>query len=220
MRHPTSLEVLVFGSGLLLLAAFVQVRAGQEAQRAAGVASFLASAPANIPDATLLSAPSLLQSGNPPDQSLWSEQRIAEYEASLAAGGDAPLAVLNIGRLGIEVPVYDGADDHNLNRGVARVRGTARIEANGNLGIAGHRDGFFRGLKDIQNGDAIELRTPQKLVTYRVVSIEIVDPDDVEVLAPTEERTLTLVTCFPFYFVGSAPQRYIVKAVAQQILST
>ena len=220
MRKPTLLETITFGLGLTLLAAFFQLRAGQEDQRQAGVQAFLAANPAHLAgkpggDASFLSVPVGI-----PDQSLWSHQRIEEYSKSLLAGGEAPLAVLSIDRLAIEVPVYNGADEHNLNRGVARVRGTAKVEDVGNLGIAGHRDGFFRPLKDIGHGDLIELKTPHSVIRYRVVSIEVVDPDNVEVLAPTDTRTLTLVTCFPFYFVGHAPQRYIVKAVAQQILAT
>jgi len=218
MRKPTLLETITFGLGMTLLAAFFQLRAGQEDQRQAGVQAFLDANPAHLAmsgDAGFLSVP-----GGIPDQSLWSHQRIEEYSKSLVAGGAAPLAVLSIDRLAIEVPVYNGADEHNLNRGVARVRGTAKVEDVGNLGIAGHRDGFFRPLKDIGHGDLIELKTPHSVIRYRVVSIEVVDPDNVGVLAPTDTRTLTLVTCFPFYFVGDAPQRYIVKAVAQQILAT
>ena len=105
-------------------------------------------------------------------------------------------------------------------RGVGRVRGTARIDAPGNLGIAGHRDSFFRPLKDIRQGDRIELRTAGGIVTYAVDSISIVDPEEVSVLAPTQERTLTLVTCYPFYYVGHAPKRFIVKATAEHSLAT
>jgi len=126
---------------------------------------------------------------------------------------------MTIDKLGIQVPVYDGADDFNLNRGVARIRGTARVDADGNLGIAGHRDGFFRGLKDIAMGDHIELQTTRGKAIYTVSSITIVEPGDVSVLAPTPERTITLVTCYPFYFVGQAPKRYIVKATAEHLLA-
>jgi sortase A len=127
---------------------------------------------------------------------------------------------MKIDTLGIEVPVYDGADDFNLNRGVARISGTARIDRQGNLGIAGHRDGFFRGLKDIGVGDTIDLLTATGEVRYTVSSIVIVDPSDVSVLAPTEGATLTLVTCYPFYYVGHAPKRFIVKATAEHSLAT
>ena len=95
---------------------------------------------------------------------------------------------------------------------MGRIKGTARPNEDGNLGISGHRDGFFRVLKDIQNGDEILLHTPEGVETYSVSSITIVPKDDVSVLDPTEDKTLTVVTCYPFYFVGHAPKRYIVKA--------
>ena len=126
---------------------------------------------------------------------------------------------MSIGKLDIQVPVFDGADDLNLNRGVARIRGTAQVGADGNLGIAGHRDGFFRGLKDIEIGDTIELETTRGAISYAVSSITIVEPSDVSVLAPTSGRTLTLVTCYPFYYVGHAPKRFIVKAEAEHFLA-
>jgi len=158
-------------------------------------------------------------SGIGPDQTLWSEKRIHEYQQSLALVQDRPEAVLKIDTLDIEVPVYNGTDDLILNRGLGRIIGTARFDQPGNLGLAGHRDGFFRGLKDIEIGDEILLHTDQGTTQYRVDSIVIVEPTDVSVLAPTEKPTLTLVTCYPFYFVGSAPQRFIVKATSQQLLA-
>jgi sortase A len=82
----------------------------------------------------------------------------------------------------------------------------------GNSGIAGHRDGFFRGLKNIAVGDVIELKTPRAKEIYRVERIWIVEPEDISVLDPTTTPSLTLVTCYPFYFVGPAPKRYIVRA--------
>lgn len=151
-----------------------------------------------------------------PDQSQWSEKRIAEYELSLRRDENAlPLAILRAPRLGLEAPVYNGADDFNLNRGVGRIPGTARVDQPGNLGIAGHRDGFFRALQDAREEDLLELETLNGVLKYRVGSIRIVDPEDVSVLAPTSENTITLVTCYPFYFVGEAPKRYIVTATAE-----
>jgi sortase A len=102
---------------------------------------------------------------------------------------------------------------------VGRIKGTAWVDTDGNLGIAGHRDGFFRPLKDIQIGDSMDLQTAGGTVTYEVSSIEIVEPEDVSVLSPTLERTLTLVTCYPFYYVGHAPKRFIVKATAEHSLA-
>jgi sortase A len=146
------------------------------------------------------------------DISLWSEKRIAAYEQSLAEYFDPPLAVLRISKVHLEVPVLDGTDDLTLNRGVGHIAGTDRPGEDGNIGIAGHRDGFFRALKDVGPGDTIELVTPKHVVTYIVDQIVLVRPDDVSVLQPRSRPSLTLVTCYPFYFVGSAPQRYIVQA--------
>jgi sortase A len=146
------------------------------------------------------------------DVSLWSEKRILAYRDSLISKTDVPLGVLEIDKLRIRVPVYDGTDDLTLNRGVGRIIGTARLGATGNTGIAGHRDGFFRGLKDISMGDEIELTTTAAKATYIVDQIEIVSPGDVRVLQPRPAPSITLVTCFPFYFVGDAPKRFIVHA--------
>ena len=151
-----------------------------------------------------------------PDQSLWSEQRIVEHE-QLRAESDAlsPLALLSISSVGIRVAVFEGTSDRVLNLGAGRVQGTGNFGAVGNLALAGHRDGFFRGLKDIAIGDDIKLRHGDGVVNYSVTELFIVDPDAVHVLEPTQDTTLTLITCYPFYFVGHAPQRFIVRAVAE-----
>jgi sortase A len=146
------------------------------------------------------------------DFRLWSEKRIAEYEESLARNIDPPLALLHISKVQLEVPVLEGTDDLTLNRAVGHIVGTARPGEEGNIGIAGHRDGFFRVLKDVEPGDTIDLVTPSLTERYTVDRIVLVRPDDVSVLRPRPVRSLTLVTCYPFYFIGSAPQRYIVQA--------
>ena len=147
-----------------------------------------------------------------PDFSLWSEKRIKDYQESLTAHFSPAVAVLRIPKINIEVPVLEGTDDLTLNRGVGLIAGTARPGKEGNVAIAGHRDGLFRGLKDVSPGDTIELTTQERTDTYVIDGIEIVPPSDVSVLAPRPRSSLTLVTCYPFYFVGSAPQRYIVQA--------
>jgi len=152
------------------------------------------------------------QPGFKVDFRLWSEKRIAEYEESLARKIDPPLALLRISKVQLEVPVLEGTDDFTLNRGVGRIVGTARPGEEGNIGIAGHRDGFFRVLKDVEPGDTIDLVTPSRAERYTVDRIVLVRPEDVSVLRPRPVRSLTLVTCYPFYFIGSAPQRYIVQA--------
>jgi sortase A len=146
------------------------------------------------------------------DFSLWSEKRIAEYEHSLAEHIDPPLAVLHISKVHLEVPVLEGTDELVLNRGVGHIAGTVHPGEDGNIGIAGHRDGFFRVLKDIGPGDILELATVSHVDTYIVDRIVLVRPEDVSVLQPRSVSSLTLVTCYPFYYVGSAPERYIVQA--------
>lgn len=146
------------------------------------------------------------------DFTLWSPKRINAYEQSLSVYTNSPTAVLEIPKLRLRVPVFEGTDDLTLNRGVGRILGTAKPDQDGNIGIAGHRDGFFRGLKDVALGDAIDLETLDVKRTYVIDQITVVTPDDVSVLQSKPKPSLTLVTCYPFYFVGDAPQRYIVSA--------
>ncbi len=161
----------------------------------------------------VLEAAAQLSPGTP-DQSLWSAARIRAWQSAINDPAPAPLGVLRIPRLRIEAALLEGTDDATLDRGVGLIEETARPGTDGNTGIAGHRDGFFRALKDITEGDAIELQTLGGRETYRVERTWIVEPEDVSVLDPTPSRSLTLVTCYPFYFVGSAPQRFIVRAVS------
>jgi len=153
-------------------------------------------------------------SSKPVDTTLWANGRTEEFQQSLLAEMEAPLALLRIPRLGIEVPVFAGTSDLVLNRGVGQIEGTALPGEVGNIGIAGHRDGFFRPLKDIAMGDELVLETPSESITFAVEELHVVDPSEVWVLAPTDSPAITLVTCYPFYFIGSAPQRFIVRANA------
>lgn len=146
------------------------------------------------------------------DFSLWDHHRAKAYKQSLGERTGVPSAVLQISKIRLEVPVFDGTDDLTLNHAVGRIAGTARPGERGNIGIAGHRDGFFRGLKDIAIGDTIELKTPKGIDMYAVEQINIVSPNDVTPLRPRSVPSLTLVTCYPFYFIGSAPKRYIVTS--------
>lgn len=122
------------------------------------------------------------------------------------------IAILRIPKLHLEVPVLDGTDAITLNRGVGRIRGTALPGQRGNIGIAGHRDGFFRGLKDIHAGDEIELLAAQQTEIYIVDRTVIVDPGDTSVLENGATPALTLVTCYPFHYIGNAPRRFVVEA--------
>ena len=145
------------------------------------------------------------------DFGLWSAKRIAAFENSLSAGQKPPVAVLRISKISLEIPVFGDASELSLNRGAGWISGTARPGENGNVGIAGHRDGFFRGLKDLSPGDEVLLLTQQQAESFRVDNIEIVSPEDTSVLRPAGRR-VTLVTCYPFYYIGSAPRRFIVEA--------
>jgi sortase A len=151
-----------------------------------------------------------------PDQSLWPPARVSAWRKALSEPLRTPLAVLRIPKIRLEVPVLPGTDDDTLDRAVGHIEDTAEPGTEGNSGIAGHRDGFFRGLKDISSGDAIELDTLEGTDIYRVERTWVVNPEDASVLDPTSTRALTLVTCYPFYFVGPAPQRFIVRAVRRR----
>ena len=154
-----------------------------------------------------------LQQPAAPDLSLWDPERISAWRQASREPAPPPLAVLRIPKIRLEVAVLRGTDEFTLNRAVGHIDDTALPGTDGNSGIAGHRDGFFRGLKDIGPDDAIELETLRGKEVYRVERTWVVYPEDVSVLDPTPTRSLTLVTCYPFYHVGPAPQRYIVRAV-------
>jgi sortase A len=119
---------------------------------------------------------------------------------------------LQIPRLGVSVMVVEGADESDLRRAVGHIPGTPLPWDSGNVGLAGHRDTFFRPLRSIQKDDSVTLTTLRGTYRYRVVSTGVVRPDDTQVLYPTGHDSLTLVTCFPFEYVGSAPNRFVVHA--------
>lgn len=146
------------------------------------------------------------------DFSLWDTKRIQAYKEALLKKFDPPMAVLRINRIRLEVAVFEGTDEITLNRAVGHIAGTAAIGSSGNIGIAGHRDGFFRGLKDLKVGDTVELVTSTERRKYIIDEIHIVKPEDVWVLDSRTNPSLTLVTCYPFYFAGHAPERYIIQA--------
>ncbi|MHB8799609.1 MAG: class D sortase [Thermoanaerobaculia bacterium] len=125
-----------------------------------------------------------------------------------------PLLVgrIEIPRIGVSAMIREGEDDATLAVSVGRIPGTARPGERGNMALAGHRDTFFRGLRLIRVDDVIHVRVPGRRYDYRVESTEVVGPREIRVLDPTAEAVLTLVTCFPFEYVGNAPNRFIVRA--------
>jgi sortase A len=119
---------------------------------------------------------------------------------------------IEIQRLGLSVLVVEGTGVSTLRHAAGHIAGTGFPGQIGNIGIAAHRDTFFRPLRNVQRDDIITLTTLRGEYRYRVVSTKVVDPHDVAVLNPDGAEILTLVTCYPFYFIGSAPDRFIVRA--------
>jgi sortase A len=130
--------------------------------------------------------------------------------SKLARG--TPLAELSIPRVGLSAVVLHCSDAHTLRLGLGHIENTPLPGESGNVAIAGHRDSFFRPLRNVQVGDDILLDTPQGRVHYRVSSFRVVNSYEVSVLGPTRDATLTLVTCYPFWFIGQAPDRFVVRA--------
>lgn len=201
MKVLRGIEILAWCVGVSLLVTYASTRAWYTHSRDRGIATFEA-------------ATALARSADPVDMTTWSRARVDRYRESLRESREsmAPQAVLRIPSVNLVVPVFEGTSDLNLNRGAGRIESTARIGEAGNVGIAAHRDGFFRVLKDVRVGDTLLLERIAATDAYRVVSMTIVDPAEVSVLAPTTIQSVTLVTCYPFYYVGSAPRRFIVRA--------
>ena len=203
------IERSLFAVGFSLLAMYAAVRLSNYLDYKAVLQSFEAQE----------SRPSLVAESNhrdsmPPEPA----QSDGKVNGVVASAKDRPsrsgasLAILQIPKIRLVAPLLEGTDGRTLSRGVGHIAGTAKPGEAGNIGIAGHRDSFFRGLKDIKLGDSIELKTVKGIDRYVVDQIDIVAPSDVAVLKPRTAPSLTLVTCYPFHFIGSAPQRYIVSA--------
>jgi len=139
-------------------------------------------------------------------------------KAAPASPSSMPASVvgrISIPRLHLSAMVEEGVDDTTLARAVGHIPGTALPGETGNVGIAGHRDTFFQKLKDLQPHDKIDFTTHGGRYHYIVKSLTVVEPNDVSVLEATGGATLTLITCFPFQYIGNAPRRFIVHAVSE-----
>ena len=108
--------------------------------------------------------------------------------------------------------MFAGTEERHLTLGAGRIDGTPPLATGGNTGLAAHRDGFFRAVKDVRIDDAIFVETASGNYEYRIVDLFIVTPDAVHVLDSTGRDSITIVTCYPFYYVGNAPERFIVRA--------
>ncbi len=212
MQVARWLEVITWSAGLALIADYASLQLSARLDGARAVEVFERRESPSDARSTRRSIP---EPGST-DQSLWSPSRINAFRRT--ALRETPQAVLRIPALDIQVPVYSGTDESQLDHGAGHIGATApltaagRVGIPGNVGIAAHRDGFFRRLKDARPGQIVYIDTPAQTLRYRVIRTRVVMPTDVSVLSPTTVPTITLVTCYPFYFVGPAPRRFIVQA--------
>lgn len=173
-----------------------------------------------VEDALVITRPGLRVDPEAIDQADWSDARRQAYRETAAAGGEL-LGVLSIPRLSLRAPILVGIDDAALDAGVGWMDRTAAPGENGNAAIAGHRDSFFRSLGELENGDEIVVDTGTETFTYQVEYATIVEPTDVSVIAAVPgRRLLTLITCYPFYFAGPAPKRYVIRASLPETASS
>jgi sortase A len=212
LKTLSGFERLLLLIGLFLVSLYIVVQAYSVAYSRATLRKFWRN------QTTFTGEPGNLRNPDPgiPDFRLWSPKRVQAYQSRQTGNLEAPLGVLKISSIGLEVPVLEGTDELTLNRAVGHIDGTPVPGKEGNIGIAGHRDGFFRGLKDVHQGDYLDLYTERGNTRYVVDEIRIVPPQDISVLAPRQKSSITLVTCYPFYFVGSAPLRFIVQASTKE----
>ena len=146
-----------------------------------------------------------------PNMSDWSAKRKKDYHEAKVTS--SVIGLLEIPQIDLKVAIFDKASEPHLNKGVARVLQRSQLSGEGNLSLAGHRDGFFRKLGQLNLGDTFTVSDIQGTVfNYQVTKTWIVKPQDTYVMNATEKPSVTLITCYPFYFVGSAPERYIVRA--------
>jgi sortase A len=149
------------------------------------------------------------------------EERIHAQEAhgtalpKLAVKDGDILGRIEIPRIGLSVVVLEGTTSQTLRHGVGHIEGTALPGESGNIGIAGHRDTYFRGLKDIRANDEIQIQTAAGITRFEVDWIQITVPSDVAIVPPATDSALTLVTCYPFHYIGAAPERFVVHAHRQ-----
>ena len=213
-------ELLCYTAGVLLSGFFVVQLAQGEVERQSGISEFeqvaqsaQAAASTSAVEGTAAATENAFeQNAANPDTSLWAPGRVADYEASLQAELPPVVGVLELPSVGLKVPVYQSNSELVMDRGAGIIDGMAYPHEPGNIGISGHRDGYFRVLKDIKPGDPIVLQTLEGPKHFRIDATEIVAISDIHLLQDTQDQQVTLVTCYPFYFVGHAPKRFIVTA--------
>ncbi|MEP5566965.1 MAG: class D sortase [Halioglobus sp.] len=207
-----TVEILSYSAGLVLTGFFAVQLAQGEVERQGAINAFEDQAMLAAVDATTpANDPSFEDSGQP-DMSLWAPGRVVDYQNSLGVELPPVMGVLEVPSVNLEVPVYQTASDLVMDRAAGVIDGMAYPHEGGNIGISGHRDGYFRVLKDVQVGDTIVLQTLEGEKRFKIDATTIVEKTDTTLLKDTRDQTVTLVTCYPFYFVGHAPQRFIVTA--------
>jgi sortase A len=132
--------------------------------------------------------------------------------SSLRPANEVLLGLIEIPRLDTAAIVEEGVSTGTLWKAVGHIPGTAFPGESGNAVLAAHRDTYFSGLGDVKIGDLVSFKSPTATYSYRVESARVVEPDDDSVLRASKDATLTLITCYPFHYIGSAPQRYVVTA--------
>ena len=225
--HPLvvrSGEVLSYCAGIVLTGFFAVQLAQGEVERQGAISAFenqmlLASSATAVEPVAQESAQQRPSAADvafsideEPDTSLWAPGRIADYQKSLTADLPPILGVLEVPSVDLAVPVYQTASELVMDRAAGVINGMAYPHEGGNIGISGHRDGYFRALKDVKVGDQIVLQTLEGEKRFTIDATTVVEKTDTHLLKDTREQTVTLVTCYPFYFVGHAPQRFIVTA--------
>jgi sortase A len=158
------------------------------------------------------SARSVEQLASPPLPARAEADRARAESFGIDGHTGSPLGRIEISSIGLAAMIAEGTDRRTLRRAVGHIPGTPLPGQPGNVVITGHRDTFFRGLRNVHKDDEITLTTLHGSCRYLVDSTQVVGPEDIKVLSATPDNILTLVTCYPFYFVGPAPQRFIVRA--------
>jgi sortase A len=158
------------------------------------------------------SARAIQPPGSPPLPAQAAADRARAVSFGIDGVAGSPLGRIEISSIGLAAMIMEGVDARTLRHAVGHIPGTPLPGQKGNVALAGHRDTFFRGLRNIHQDDEITLTTLHGSYLYRVDTTQVVEPEDIGVLRATADDVLTLVTCYPFYFVGPAPQRFIVRA--------
>ena len=206
-------ELFSYAAGVALTGFFLVQIAQGEVERRSGIEQFEQLASIDFAEAQAVAdAPTFEDTTGAPDTTLWAPGRIADSQASLAADLPPIIGILEVPSVGLEVPVYPTDSEMAMDRGAGVIDGMAYPHEPGNIGIAGHRDGYFRVLKDVEVGDTLMLQTLEGPKRFTIDTVQVVEISDTHLLQDTNDQTVTLVTCYPFYFVGHAPQRYIVTA--------